>query len=95
MIKISNIKLITNEEIKELRTQSEGCNDEKLVHKLHESYNALKIIITDLKRENDRFKNLDTEYEKLMKRYKQLDNQLNVAVNEINELKRENIKLKR
>lgn len=95
MIKISKVELITNEEINKLRTQCEGCNDEKLVHKLHESYNALKIIITDLKRENDRFKNLDIEYERMMNKYKQIDTQLNIAINEINELKRQNIKLKR
>lgn len=47
------VSLIKNLEIKELREKVKGTEAEELVHKLHCSYNALKIYAKDLKRWNE------------------------------------------
>lgn len=47
------VSLIKNLEIKELREKVKGTEAEELVHKLHYSYNALKIYVKDLKSRNE------------------------------------------
>lgn len=47
------VSLIKNLEIKELREKVKGTEAEELVHKLHYSYNALKIYVKDLKSINE------------------------------------------
>lgn len=47
------VSLITNSEIKELRAKTENTECKELVHKLHSSYNAVKIYANELKRKNN------------------------------------------
>lgn len=47
------VSLITNSEIKELRTKAENTEYKELIHKLHSSYNAFKIYANELKRKNN------------------------------------------
>ena len=46
----TKIKLITNAEIVELKNMVEGTIAEELVNKLHRSYNAMLIMVRDLRK---------------------------------------------
>ena len=72
------VTLIKNLEIKELREKVKGTEVEELVHKLHYSYNALKIYVKDLKSRNEEL--IKNEKENEMLKNKILKNKYIIAM---------------